>query len=151
MAAFRATLWNNIESVLDSLHNKCLEVLCLQQVLCKKRDGVTHLTFFEILAGSNGGDDDLSNVLRHFWSGAVAAVARVLVAATAESNFLKQALEGEYPKLLRLFNDLWARLHQVGSDLRVEGAEPGGGGLNNPLASQTMDSALREALTDLER
>ena len=27
-------------------------------------------------------------------------------------TFLKQAFEGEYPKLLRLYNDLWKRLHQ---------------------------------------
>ena len=26
--------------------------------------------------------------------------------------FLKQAFEGEYPKLLRLYNDLWKRLQQ---------------------------------------
>ena len=30
----------------------------------------------------------------------------------AGSTFLKQAFEGEYPKLLRLFNDLWRRLQQ---------------------------------------
>ncbi len=29
-----------------------------------------------------------------------------------ESPFLKQAFEGEYPKLLRLYNELWARLQQ---------------------------------------
>lgn len=28
------------------------------------------------------------------------------------SSFLKQAFEGEYPKLLRLYNDLWKRLQQ---------------------------------------
>lgn len=28
------------------------------------------------------------------------------------STFLKQAFEGEYPKLLRLYNDLWIRLQQ---------------------------------------
>lgn len=28
------------------------------------------------------------------------------------STFLKQAFEGEYPKLLRLYNDLWSRLQQ---------------------------------------
>ena len=28
------------------------------------------------------------------------------------SSFLKQAFEGEYPKLLRLYNDLWRRLQQ---------------------------------------
>ena len=26
--------------------------------------------------------------------------------------FIKQAFEGEYPKLLRLYNDLWKRLEQ---------------------------------------
>lgn len=27
-----------------------------------------------------------------------------------DSTFLKQAFEGEYPKVLRLYNDLWGRL-----------------------------------------
>ena len=31
------------------------------------------------------------------------------------STFLKQAFEGEYPKLLRLYNDLWTRLQQFSS------------------------------------
>lgn len=29
------------------------------------------------------------------------------------STFIKQAFEGEYPKLLRLYNDLWKRLQQL--------------------------------------
>ena len=29
-----------------------------------------------------------------------------------ESNLVKQALEGEFPKLLRLLSDLWTRLNQ---------------------------------------
>ena len=43
-----------------------------------------------------------------------------------DSTFLKQALEGEYPKLLRLYNELWKRLQlysasiQGGLDLPVE-------------------------------
>ena len=28
------------------------------------------------------------------------------------NSFIRQAFEGEYPKLLRLFNDLWRRLQQ---------------------------------------
>ena len=32
-----------------------------------------------------------------------------------ESTFLKQAFEGEYPKLLRVYNDLWSRLEQFSS------------------------------------
>ncbi len=73
----------------------------------------------------------------------------------SESNFLKQALEGEYPKLLRLFNDLWSRLHQVGADLRLEGVMVDSATarelLKNPLSSSTMDSTLRDALAELER
>ena len=37
----------------------------------------------------------------------------------ADSSFLKQAFEGEYPKLLRLYNDLWRRLHQFSITLTV--------------------------------
>ena len=32
--------------------------------------------------------------------------------------FLKQAFEGEYPKLLRLFNDLWKRLQQYSQNIQ---------------------------------
>lgn len=34
------------------------------------------------------------------------------------STFLKQAFEGEYPKLLRLYNDLWKRLQQYSQNLQ---------------------------------
>lgn len=30
------------------------------------------------------------------------------------NTFLRQALEGEYPKLLRLFNELWRRIQSLG-------------------------------------
>lgn len=32
--------------------------------------------------------------------------------------FLKQAFEGEYPKLLRLYNDLWKRLQQYSQNIQ---------------------------------
>lgn len=32
--------------------------------------------------------------------------------------FLKQAFEGEYPKLLRLYNDLWKRLQQYSENIQ---------------------------------
>lgn len=36
----------------------------------------------------------------------------------AASMFLKQAFEGEYPKLLRLYNDLWKRLQQYSQTIQ---------------------------------
>lgn len=35
------------------------------------------------------------------------------------SSFLKQAFEGEYPKLLRLYSDLWRRLQQFSLTVNV--------------------------------
>ena len=42
-----------------------------------------------------------------------------------DSSFLKQALEGEYPKLLRLYNDLWRRLQQFSITLMVSASQGG--------------------------
>ena len=36
-----------------------------------------------------------------------------LKTGAADSSVTKQSLEGEYPKLVRLFNDLWSRLKQA--------------------------------------
>ena len=35
-----------------------------------------------------------------------------------DNTFLKQAFEGEYPKLLRLYNDLWRRLQTIKGSMR---------------------------------
>lgn len=41
-----------------------------------------------------------------------------LLFCLAASMFLKQAFEGEYPKLLRLYNDLWKRLQQYSQNIQ---------------------------------
>lgn len=42
----------------------------------------------------------------------------MLLFCLAASMFLKQAFEGEYPKLLRLYNDLWKRLQQYSQNIQ---------------------------------
>lgn len=59
-----------------------------------------------------------------------------LTLVSAASSFLKQAFEGEYPKLLRLYNELWRRLQQYSAglqgalagvtDVSLDAAEPDG-------------------------
>ena len=39
------------------------------------------------------------------------------------NTILKQTFEGEYPKLLRLFNDLWRRIQQNKLDAGVSSAD----------------------------
>lgn len=141
MATFRAILWNNVEMILELVYNKSCEMVCLQKLLCKKRDAVTHQPFMKLLPGDKG------QVCRRLWDEMVTLVRGSLAAASEDSNFLKQALEGEYPKLLRLFNDLWSRLHQVGTDLSQEGLP----GLENPFSEPEMDAQLRQTLAPFER
>lgn len=55
------------------------------------------------------------------------------------SSFLKQAFEGEYPKLLRLYNELWRRLQQYSASLQ--------GALTS---SGAMDASLDITATETE-
>lgn len=55
------------------------------------------------------------------------------------SSFLKQAFEGEYPKLLRLYNELWRRLQQYSASLQ--------GALTS---SSAMDSSVDISVTETE-
>ena len=57
----------------------------------------------------------------------------------AANMFIKQAFEGEYPKLLRLYNDLWKRLQLFTANMAM------------PVAGATVPMAANlegEALTD---
>lgn len=55
------------------------------------------------------------------------------------STFLKQALEGEYPKLLRLYNELWKRLQQYSAS--IQGAlVSSGAGLDVELSTSEHDT-----------
>ncbi|KAH6921698.1 hypothetical protein HPB50_004116 [Hyalomma asiaticum] len=129
-AAFRAALWTSMDRLVDSICQACCQIQQLEQVLAKKKDPVTHVVFLQELQKSGNGD-----ILRNFWLSlaevlsdelAKAAAGKqlpdfALYGTTAESTFLRQAFEGEYPKLLSLFNGLWKRLDQI------EGQNPAGG------------------------
>lgn len=56
------------------------------------------------------------------------------------SSFLKQAFEGEYPKLLRLYNDLWRRLQQYSATLQGALTAGIGGEASLDLAGSEVDS-----------
>uniref|UniRef100_A0A4W5PF64 Conserved oligomeric Golgi complex subunit 5 n=1 Tax=Hucho hucho TaxID=62062 RepID=A0A4W5PF64_9TELE len=112
-AAFRAALWTNLEKLMDQICAACGQVQHLQKVLTKKRDPVTHVCFIsEIIK------DGQPDILYTFWSDVTHTLSVEFQRATAASSFLKQALEGEYPKLLRLYNDLWRRLQQYSSSIQ---------------------------------
>uniref|UniRef100_A0A803WCP3 Conserved oligomeric Golgi complex subunit 5 n=1 Tax=Ficedula albicollis TaxID=59894 RepID=A0A803WCP3_FICAL len=112
-AAFRAALWTNMEKLMDQICAACGQVQHLQKVLAKKRDPVSHVCFIEEIV-----KDGQSDILYKFWTAVTQTLASQFQSATDSSTFLKQAFEGEYPKLLRLYNDLWKRLQQYSQNIQ---------------------------------
>uniref|UniRef100_A0A9L0TNN1 Conserved oligomeric Golgi complex subunit 5 n=2 Tax=Equus caballus TaxID=9796 RepID=A0A9L0TNN1_HORSE len=160
-AAFRASLWTNMEKLVDHICTVCGQVQHLQKILAKKRDPVSHICFIEEIV-----KDGQPEILYTFWNSVTQALSSQFRMATdwkifkaeesspersqqrrirktdqksrkprrewghgeflnGESNqergtsmFLKQAFEGEYPKLLRLYNDLWKRLQQYSQNIQ---------------------------------
>ncbi|XP_055958266.1 conserved oligomeric Golgi complex subunit 5 [Patella vulgata] len=160
-AAFRAMLWTNMEKLMDNIYASCAQIQHLQKVLVKKRDPVTHICFIEELAKHRNGD---VNFMQEFWEAVTTMLLTEFTDSAETSSFLKQAFEGEYPKLLRLYNDLWKRLHQfsvsmvnAGSNMSDTGIveEDGHNDEFFTLTSKSKDSydsekALRNTLSKFE-
>ncbi|XP_078409540.1 conserved oligomeric Golgi complex subunit 5 isoform X2 [Cetorhinus maximus] len=111
--AFRAALWTNMEKLMDQICAACGQVQHLQKVLTKKRDPVTHVCFIDEIT-----KDSQADILYAFWNSVTEILTMKFQQATNSSTFLKQAFEGEYPKLLRLYNDLWKRLQQYSQSIQ---------------------------------
>uniref|UniRef100_A0A4W6ESN6 Conserved oligomeric Golgi complex subunit 5 n=1 Tax=Lates calcarifer TaxID=8187 RepID=A0A4W6ESN6_LATCA len=137
-AAFRAALWTNLEKLMDQICAACRQVQHLQKVLMKKRDPVSHVCFIdEISKGSFTfyfGHSSLSHVIKCN-----------LFFFFLASFFLKQAFEGEYPKLLRLYNELWRRLQQYSTSL--QGALTSSGGMDASLDITATETDSQDLFT----
>jgi hypothetical protein len=106
-AAWRATLWTRLEQLTDSICGSFKRVYHLQKVLAKKKDPGSQACFAEEI--SQAGQ---KSTLDNMWTAAINILQEELGASAQASTFIKQALESEYPKLLRLFNELWQLLQQ---------------------------------------
>ncbi|GAB1867205.1 Conserved oligomeric Golgi complex subunit 5 [Camponotus japonicus] len=100
----RTKIWENLERLFqDTLYTQCLQIELLQRVL---------------LEHHTKGFDNLSE---KFWDKVNALLAKILVERAQGSSFVKQALEGEYPKFLRIFLDLSKRLKERSHSIGVYG------------------------------
>uniref|UniRef100_A0A673KYJ6 Conserved oligomeric Golgi complex subunit 5 n=1 Tax=Sinocyclocheilus rhinocerous TaxID=307959 RepID=A0A673KYJ6_9TELE len=88
------------------------QVQHLQKVLTKKRDPVSHVDVFIhcIYSGAKAPYVAIFSLN--------ASCSQLFFLLFSASTFLKQALEGEYPKLLRLYNELWKRLQQYSTSIQ---------------------------------
>ncbi|KAM4712073.1 conserved oligomeric Golgi complex subunit 5 [Anableps anableps] len=139
-AAFRAALWTNLEKLMDQICAACRQVQHLQKVLMKKRDPVSHVCFIDEII-----KDGQPDILYTFWTDVTDTLSEEFHRATEASSFLKQAFEGEYPKLLRLYNELWRRLQQYSTSL--QGALTSSGGLDMSLDITTAEIESQDLFT----
>ncbi|KAI6652752.1 Conserved oligomeric Golgi complex subunit 5 [Oopsacas minuta] len=103
----RANLWTRLERLMDHIQTSHTQVMLLMTVLAKRRDPLTHLTFMEQLESQK-----FTPPPTIFWEETARILSIELRASTRASSQISQALETEYPRLLRLFKDLFARLKQ---------------------------------------
>ncbi len=144
MAAFRSLLWSNIESLLDFVFTKCCEAMQLQKILVKKKDNVLGTAFIDLLSV----EEKRRSIVNLIWHEILNVLKLSFHQASADSSTIKQTLEGEFPKLLRLFNELWSRLVQSWqSSQTISGISSGGMDviLINPF-EKSNENQLREVV-----
>ncbi|KAL2750038.1 conserved oligomeric Golgi complex subunit 5 [Vespula maculifrons] len=89
----RTRIWENLERLFqDTLFSQCIQIELLQKTLLENHA------------------KEFNNLSETFWLKVNQLLSEVLIARAQESSLVKQALEGEYPKFLRLFLDLSKRL-----------------------------------------
>ncbi|CAK9825319.1 Conserved oligomeric Golgi complex subunit 5 [Anthophora retusa] len=98
----RTRIWENLERLFqDTLYTHCLQIELLQRIL---------------LEHHTKGLDELS---QKFWDKVNSLLSKVLVERAQGSSFVKQALDGEYPKFLRIFLDLSKRLKERSQSIGI--------------------------------
>lgn len=105
---FRASLWSNLEKLMDDIFHVCVQTSHLHKVLAKKRDPVTHVCFLEVVQ-RHGKCDLFTSV----WQSVTNILTQEFSKAAQESTIIRQYLEVDYPKLVRLYGDLWRRLEGI--------------------------------------
>ena len=162
MSQFRASLWSNIEKLMDNFYDTCSQIVQMQKILIKKKDLLTN-SYYNLDASShqemnlnknfkikiylklneekivdfeqklidpeqttvstNEGSEnerDLNEQIKKsieflysYFEALIDSLNKNLQQSCLHSNHVKQTLQNEYPKLLKLKNDLWQRLIQL--------------------------------------
>ena len=145
-AAFRSSLWSNIDTSLEAVHGLMSQLWLLQRILTKKLDPVTHTPFIATITSPN--------FVLNSWGKICKILKDCLFNAQAKSNFVKQTFEGEYPKLVKLYEELWSKLKYTSNQyilssvhLEIDG--------NSEIIEQVifkddMEDGLRESLAQFE-
>ncbi|KAG8739425.1 hypothetical protein FRC10_005634 [Ceratobasidium sp. 414] len=98
-------LWNRLEQMIEEMAGCCIKVYNLEKVLKLKKDPVTQSSFLE----------EAMTILENkptytFWGALARSLDKHSKDASKASTFLQQTLSTGYPRFLRLFHDLFAKI-----------------------------------------
>ncbi|XP_071540441.1 conserved oligomeric Golgi complex subunit 5 [Panulirus ornatus] len=127
---FRASLWSNLEKLMDDIYHACVQTSHLHKVLAKKRDPVTHICFLEEVQRHSNSD-----LFTRVWQNVTHILSEEFAKAAQESTFIRQYLEVDYPKLIRLYGDLWRRLEGISIEMR---------NINTDLTTSALDGNIQD-------
>ncbi|XP_065202338.1 conserved oligomeric Golgi complex subunit 5 isoform X2 [Planococcus citri] len=107
VAAFRSKLWSNWSNLLETIiYPQCAQIYILQYVIVKHCPS-------SLNSESHDFPPENYEISAKFWTDVSEMLFRKLIAAADDSSFIKQALEAEYPKLLRPHKDLDEKLQKI--------------------------------------
>ena len=145
-AAFRSSLWANIDLALEAVHGHMSQLWLLQRLLTKKLDPVTHQPFITTLQSPN--------IVLNSWVKICKILKDCLFDAQAKSNFVKQTFEGEYPKLVKLYEELWNKLKYTSNQYILSSVhleiETSTDTIDQVIFKDEMEDGLRESLSQFE-
>ncbi|XP_046397623.1 conserved oligomeric Golgi complex subunit 5 [Ischnura elegans] len=103
-AGSRASLWSSLEKMLlELIYSQCCQIALLHRCGTAASSSLFR-------SGRLKEKPPSPCTLEEFWNYTTSLLSRELTSAANSSAFIKQALENEFPKFLRLYLDLWRRL-----------------------------------------
>ncbi|XP_063217886.1 conserved oligomeric Golgi complex subunit 5 [Bacillus rossius redtenbacheri] len=119
VTAFRSRLWAALEQIYDTIYSSCSQVELLQRALASKHGETSGGAQLHGAPLPGLQPEETGRLAGDFWLAATGLLAKRLEHVAHKSSFVKQALEGEYPKFLSHYLELCKRL-QASSQLNGE-------------------------------
>ncbi|KAJ3321260.1 hypothetical protein HDV06_004485 [Boothiomyces sp. JEL0866] len=118
LAAWAGILWSRTEKLNDSIYKFACNVHNLEAFLSRKKESISQSTYLDVVVLSLNAE-----VRTYFWKAVSTALDQEITAATKGSQFLRQVLEAGYPKLLRVFLELFNRVALLNNTKEKESNE----------------------------
>ncbi|KAE8750096.1 hypothetical protein FOCC_FOCC003220 [Frankliniella occidentalis] len=112
ISSFRSKLWSALENLFEiSIYTQCSQIEVLRAVLHNQTNE---------LGCRIQVPDEKKSMTDTFWTRVLKLLSQELASSAQNSTYMKQALEAEFPKLLRLYVDLRKRLINAHNKTVVE-------------------------------